>query len=263
MRGAIEGLASPHPLGEALPAVYREDDPLAMRLTEAFDAELAPILATLDSLPAYFDPRLAPEDFLGWLASWVAIELDETWDVEHRRAAVTRAVDLLRRRGTAAGLADELRLATGGEVEIAESGASAWSLDAGSPMVGHPQPSLHVRVHVPEDVAVDAERIDRIIRAAKPAHVPHQVEVLGGAPPASGKRPKAKARAEAALAEAAADEAAAMQDDAADPAPEPESTQPTAGPAGAEGASATEPAADGEAAPPSDDAPADGASESG
>ena len=76
--------------------------------TQAFDAELAPIISTLDNLSAYFDPKLTPEDFLGWLASWVALDLDETWDVAQRRAAALAAVDILRRRGTATGLADEL-----------------------------------------------------------------------------------------------------------------------------------------------------------
>jgi len=187
MRGIIDGLRSPHPLGVGLPAIYQEEDPFTMRLTEAFDAVLAPIFSTLDNLPAYFDPALTPPDFLGWLASWVALELDETWDLARRRQAVASGVDLLRRRGTAVGLADELRLATGAEVEVLENGGTAWSLDPGSPMVGNPAPALLIRIVASGDV--DLDRVERIVRSAKPAHVPHKVEVTAAAP---AKRARAK-----------------------------------------------------------------------
>ena len=183
MRGTIEGLRSPHPLAQGLPAIYQEEDPFTIRLTEAFDDVLAPVFSTLDNLPAYFDPSLTPPDFLGWLASWVALELDETWDLARRRQAVKSGVDLLRRRGTAVGLADELRLATGAEIEVLENGGTAWSLDPGSPMVGTPDPALLVRIVTPDAGAVDLDRVERIIGAGKPAHVPHKVEVVVQAPP--------------------------------------------------------------------------------
>ena len=115
MRGLVDGLTSPHPMAAGLPAIFQEEDPFTVRFTEAFDDSLAPIFTTLDNLAAYFDPRYAPEDFLGWLAGWVAIELDETWDLARRREAVLGGADLLRRRGTAVGLAAELELATGGQ----------------------------------------------------------------------------------------------------------------------------------------------------
>ncbi len=187
MRGTIDGLRSPHPLALGLPAVYQEEDPFTIRLTEAFDSVLAPVFSTLDNLSAYFDPSLTPPDFLGWLASWVALELDETWDLGRRRQAVKSGVDLLRRRGTAVGLADELRLATGMEVEVLENGGTAWSLDPGSPMVGTPDPALLVRIVTPDTGRVDLDRVERIISAGKPAHVPHKVEVVVQAPPKTSR----------------------------------------------------------------------------
>jgi phage tail-like protein len=205
MRGLVADLPSPHPLGHALPAVYQEEDAFTMRLTEALDEVLAPVLATLDNLPAYFDPRLTPEDFLGWLAGWVAFELDEAWDEERRRSAVTAAVDLLRRRGTAAGLADEVRLVTGAEVEVVENGGTAWSLDPMSPMVGSAEPGLVVRIITSDPASVDIERVGRVVLAAKPAHVPHRVEVVD-ATPARRPRPKAAADAPADTAADAHDE---------------------------------------------------------
>lgn len=101
-RGAVPGLPSPHPIGEWLPALYAEDD-FAQRFTAGLDTVLAPVFATLDNLPAYFQPRLAPADFLGWLASWVAVEADPAWPEEVRRSVVERAVELHRWRAPGAG----------------------------------------------------------------------------------------------------------------------------------------------------------------
>jgi phage tail-like protein len=185
MRGLVAGLSSPHPMATGLPAIYQEEDPFTVRFTQAFDDSLAPIFSTLDNLPAYFDPRYAPEDFLGWLAGWIAIELDETWEVERRRAAVRNGADLLRRRGTALGLAAEIELATGGQVEIVENGGSGWSLDAGSPMIGSARPALMVRLRVADPARVDRDRLERIVDAAKPAHVPHRIEIVGAEPASS------------------------------------------------------------------------------
>jgi phage tail-like protein len=195
MRGTVGGLLSPHPLALGLPAVYQDEDQFTVRMTHAFDELLAPVIATLDNLSAYFQPSLAPEDFIDWLADWVGMDLDENWDVELRREVVARAIDLLGRRGTAAGLADVLRLLTGGEVELIETGGTAWSVDAGSELPGSPRPALQVRLRVTDPAALDPARLDRLIIASKPAHVPHTVEVLplpGGSaaavPPSTPRR---------------------------------------------------------------------------
>ena len=102
MRGMIAGLPSPHPLGASLPALYQEDA-FAQRLTGALDEVLAPIFSSLDTLHAYLDPALAPDDFLEWLAGWVGVTLDETWPIERRRQLVADATQLYRSRGTVAG----------------------------------------------------------------------------------------------------------------------------------------------------------------
>ncbi|HEV8546612.1 MAG TPA: phage tail protein, partial [Candidatus Limnocylindrales bacterium] len=128
MRGSIAGLASPHPLGPALPAIYQGDD-FAQAMLNALDEVLAPVVSTLDNLESYFDPHLTPDDFLTWLGSWVGIAIDETWSMERRREAVARAVELYRLRGTATGLAQQIEIHTGGTVEIVENGGTAWSID--------------------------------------------------------------------------------------------------------------------------------------
>ncbi len=177
MRGLIDGLDSPHPIGARLPGLYADDD-FIQRFVSAFDALLAPIFATLDCLPAYFDPQLAPEDFLDWLADWVGLVVDESWTIERRREVVSHAVELHGARGTRRGLAKHVRLVTGGQVEITESGATAWSQRPQTPLPGSDRPALHIRVRVPDPSTVDVRRLDALIAETKPAHLPHTVEVV-------------------------------------------------------------------------------------
>jgi phage tail-like protein len=185
MRGSIAGLASPHPLGPALPAIYQGDD-FAQAMLNALDEVLAPVVSTLDNLESYFDPHLTPDDFLTWLGSWVGIAIDETWSMERRREAVARAVELYRLRGTATGLAQQIEIHTGGTVEIVENGGTAWSIDPGGELPGSPRPLVVVRVHVSDPKAIDPLRLDALVAAAKPAHVEHRVEIVkGGARPAA------------------------------------------------------------------------------
>ena len=179
MRGVVPGLASPHPLGPTLPGLY-QDDPLAQRLVGAFDEVAAPVFASLDGFDAWLDPLVAPEDVLDWLAGWVGVALDQTWPIERRRAFVASAVELFRLRGTATGLAAHVAIFTGGEVEVVESGAAGWSAKADSGVPGSATPDLVVRVKVRNPAAVDTARLDALVAAAKPAHVPHRVEVSKG-----------------------------------------------------------------------------------
>lgn len=177
-RGLVTGLLTPHPLIGSLPGLYHDDE-LASALTRAFDEVLAPIISTIDNLPAYLDPALTPEDFLDWLGGWVGVLLDETWPLERRRAFVAVAAQLYRNRGTAAGLAMQVKLFTAGEVEVIESGGAAWSTSPGADAPGKSDFSLLVRVTPPKKTSIDRARLDRLVASAKPAHVAHAVEIVG------------------------------------------------------------------------------------
>ena len=177
MRGLIEGLASPHPLGMMLPPVYF-DDSLALRLTAGLDEVLAPVFGTLTNLSAYVDPRVAPIDFVEWLAGWVGLALDQTWPRDRQRALIRQAADLYRLRGTAKGVAAHVALYLQIEPEIEETGGAAWSPVPGGPIPGDAVPHLKVRVRVSDPASVDVQRLDAVIRTAKPAHVAHEIEVI-------------------------------------------------------------------------------------
>jgi phage tail-like protein len=177
-RGLVEGLASPHPIAPTLPSLYQDDD-LTLRLVAAFDESIAPVLVTLDSLHAYVDPALCPDDFLDWLAGWVGLVPDENWTLERRRALAARAVPVYRLRGTVAGLVGHIELLFGERPEVIDSGGVAWSVTPGTEMPGSPEPRVTVRVGVPRDVRVDFERLQALVAAETPAHVISELEVTG------------------------------------------------------------------------------------
>ncbi len=177
MRGTVDGLPSPFPLGEMLPAVYQEDEFVQAWMT-GLDEVLAPVIWTIDSFESYLDPHTAPLDFVEYLSTWVGVELDETWPDASKRAMVSRAIGLFRIRGTVAGLREHVAIYAGVEPEIEESGGTLWSATAGGDLPGQSTAGLVVRIRVPDPGAVDVDRLERIVASSKPAHMPHRVEVV-------------------------------------------------------------------------------------
>jgi phage tail-like protein len=109
---------------EHLPAVF-QDDPFVGKLLLAFERVLsgfsgddpanlpsaAPGLERiLGQIHTFFDPELAPPEFLPWLASWVATSLREDWDTATRRSFIANVVPLYQRRGTKRALEQLLQL---------------------------------------------------------------------------------------------------------------------------------------------------------
>ena len=178
-RGIVDGLASPWPLIEHLPGLY-QDDVLSHDLTAAFDDVLAPAISALDNFATYLDPALTPEDFLDWLSGWVGLVPDENWPLERRRAIVALAAQLYRDRGTVNGLRMHVKLFAAGDVEIIENGGAAWSTTAGAAVPGSPELRVTVRIKPAAKTSVDRDRLDALVAAAKPAHVPHTIEIVDG-----------------------------------------------------------------------------------
>ncbi|WP_084141328.1 phage tail protein [Cryobacterium roopkundense] len=108
-----------------------------------------------------------------YLASWVDLD----WltgptpggsgvDPARQRDLVANAADLSARRGTPAGLARFLQLATG---------------VGGFGVVDDPG-AFHVVVHIPADAAGQVDLVHRIVGVMKPAHITHDL-VVDSAPP--------------------------------------------------------------------------------
>lgn len=99
---------------DQLPAVYRED-PTAGDFTERFLALFDATLGTVDQAVARFPALIkgaeARAEVLPWIARFLSVSLDQTWDAETRRRMLAAAPRLFRLRGTRDGLAQSIRLA--------------------------------------------------------------------------------------------------------------------------------------------------------
>jgi phage tail-like protein len=108
-----------------LPAVFAED-PFLGRFLQAFETVLSGpgvagqpgIEEIIGGLPSVVDPATTPDEFLPWLAGWVALSLRADWDAATKRAFLREIVPLYRLRGTQAGLQRMLEIYTRESVTI-------------------------------------------------------------------------------------------------------------------------------------------------
>jgi len=216
-------------LRRELPAIYREQD-FAMRFVGALEGGLDPIVAILDSLPAYFDGELAPQDLLEMLTAWLGVELDETQDAQQWRRLLGAAMELGRTRGTRRGMELilelafpelEFRVVDGGEITHASSPEELPDVPEGGFVV-------YCDTAVPED---RMPTIARVVDAARPVHAHHRLRFRK--PKASKKaKPKPKRDPEATKESPAAkpDPEATKESPAAKPDPEATKESPAAKP---------------------------------
>jgi phage tail-like protein len=177
VRGTLEDLQPPVSLADGMPSLLLGSD-LAESLIESFDVLLAPVFAAIDNFDCYLDPALTPQDFLPWLAGWVGVLINERWSEERQRGFAARAVELYLWRGTARGIATAVEVYAGVRPEIEESGATGWGRQPGGEIPGEDTPRLVVRLPASDAVEVDEDSLSRIVADAKPAHVPHTVELV-------------------------------------------------------------------------------------
>jgi phage tail-like protein len=171
-------------LRDNLPGIYSEGD-FGMRLVSGFEALLDPLVAALDNLPEHFDPTYAPRDVLDLLTEWLGLEHDEARSGEERRAIVRMAPELMRRRGTKAGLELALGLAFPGvPFRVEDAGAVTWSLDLHEDEKPAP-PSFVVYCDSPLP-PVRSGAVARLIDQAKPAHVSYRLRVKAPPRPSGG-----------------------------------------------------------------------------
>lgn len=126
---------------ESLPAIFQQE-PFLGRFLLAFERVLTGRMGspaglegvspgleeTLDRIHTFFDPgagngsgtRRAPDEFLPWLAGWVATSLRDDWSSEKRRSFIQQATTLYKLRGTPSGLAQMVSLFTDCPVQVIE-----------------------------------------------------------------------------------------------------------------------------------------------
>lgn len=183
MIGAAPATASARRyLRDGLPAIYREDD-LGMQLVAALEEVLDPIVALLDGVHHYIDPRLAPMDLVLLLAVWLGAE-NEDAPREQQRDIVSQTPTLWRLRGTRAGLELTLRLSFPELLlTVLDLGGVTWSMDG--PFTPARTPGFEVVCHSPL-TAERREALERVIERNKPAHVPHEVVLRASTRPGWG-----------------------------------------------------------------------------
>lgn len=145
-----------------LPGIYHENDFLG-RFLLIFEHILSPIDRTIENIPDYFEPDLAPAEVVTWLGSWLGLVLDARWPDERRRDVVKAAPELFRWRGTRRGLSHFLRLYTGVEPEIIEPSLRDIANDRNRAY------RFAVRVRVPRGSGLSRQLVESIIETEKPA----------------------------------------------------------------------------------------------
>ncbi len=147
-----------------LPPIYRED-PFLGQFLLAFEEIFVPIEQTVDNFDLYLDPYATPAFFLGQLAAWLNLTLDEKWPLDKRRRLVAEAAELYRRRGTHWSLSRFLEIYTGAVPQIVESDDQPYLF------------SVVLRLPAGSQ-AIDRATVERIIEVSKPAHSVYTLEIF-------------------------------------------------------------------------------------
>ena len=165
----------PVSLAEGLPSVFLASA-FSRHLITALDTVLAPLVATIDDLDAYVDPRYAPDDHVVWLASWLNVAVDSQWPAARVRRHLPDLVEALTARGTVRGLAAAVRACTGQEPSVRDGGGVSWSARPNGPLPGRSSSTVIVELPTPTEGEDELRSLlDAVLQDVKPAHV--RVEV--------------------------------------------------------------------------------------
>lgn len=178
-----------------LPSIYSRDDFMG-RFLMLFESFWNPLDNQIDSLSYYFDPTLTPSRLLGWLGSWLDVNLDAQLPEPRQRRLLQRAARLYRQRGTKIGLETMLELWTDGDATITEHRSEnlrlgkSMRLGQGVALGRRNAPhsfTVKVRLETIEDETppqrhqrIEQMRpiVERLIQAEKPAHTTYTLELV-------------------------------------------------------------------------------------
>jgi phage tail-like protein len=172
-----------------LPEMYDSDDFMG-RFLMLFESFWKTIAQQIDQMDSYFDPGLAPQSFVPWLASWIGMPIDPALPLERQRALVKCAMMLYQCRGTHQALKVYLEIFSSGEVLIIERRAKNFclgedaSLGVETALGTSNQPnSISVRLRVPvfelertgytQDMYL--QKMHELVRWMAPAHTVFEV----------------------------------------------------------------------------------------
>ena len=110
-----------------LPELYATDE-FVSRMLMMFESFWKPINQQIDQVEHYFDPGLAPQDMLPWLAMWTGLPYSPELPAERLRLLIKNSLYLSQCRGTLAALRRFLEIVTAGKVELREQRATNFVL---------------------------------------------------------------------------------------------------------------------------------------
>ncbi len=182
---SLPALYTPSPTAPAHRLAPYEGPSFFERFLRGFEDAGEPLDELLTGLHRHFDADTAPADFLPWLATWVALDLDQNWLQLRRRRLIKEAIWLYRWRGTRPGLSRYIELYCGVRPEINDQPFSGMKLGPGT-LLGRDTVLGGVRPHtflvtlaVPDPSALNEETIRLIIESQKPAHTAYELRIVG------------------------------------------------------------------------------------
>jgi phage tail-like protein len=142
------------------------------------------------SIPLLFNPKETRNEFVPWLARWVALSHTEGLSLERERRLIAGIVPLYAKRGTRDYLEEMLAFHTpeGSAIGIIEEGPAGFRIGEASvgidTQLGGERPywfSVHVRIagheKSHESRRMLEQRIRRVIDLAKPAHTMYELQL--------------------------------------------------------------------------------------
>ncbi len=193
LRGQLVDSDSPIQLNVAkqswlrfLPQIFQDTsaDPeaLLLNLLYIFQQIHGSVTTKIDNIASLMRPLEAPPEFLPWLASWIALQLESDWPEEKKRKWLRHAPALYNIRGTRRALELLLEIYTGVRPSIIENDwpDEAFRVEVNS-VIGESStilPPMNLNncfiVELPMAPAEVTDeqlvRIHRVIQAEKPAH---------------------------------------------------------------------------------------------
>jgi phage tail-like protein len=168
---------------KSLPAIFSEDPflghfllPFEQILTGLSDKTAPGLEEVIALIPALFDPKRLHlvfggetelEEFLNWLAGWVALGLRADWTLEQKKNFLADIVPLYRSRGTKENLGKLLKIYTTATPEIVDSP----ELEAHFFRV-----RLRLSTQDPQDVVRQQMIARALIDLQKPAHTKYELK---------------------------------------------------------------------------------------
>lgn len=138
------------------------------RFLKIFERQFADIEWKVDQIPKIFDPWKAEDEFLNYIASWLALELPEQWGEATKRALIDNITSIYNKRGTLEGLKLILSIYLGAAVKQIEE-------DGSQPHVF--KVVVYFPHYEPAELAERIRAIRRLINVEKPAHTDYQWEI--------------------------------------------------------------------------------------